>query len=144
MGKQLTVEDAKQSLTDHVASKGADLRDKYGPTLGWTELEQILEDKDFVRYPCAIKFDATELQQGEFAHPVANGDRPEDGYTMYVHPYFATQRERVPHLVLYQLVEVNYGGFASSDDAEAFGAAALGLTKEAYYQAICALADELT
>jgi hypothetical protein len=38
---------------------------------------------------------------------------------------------------------VNYGEFASADDAETFGAAALGLSKDDYYQAVCALADEL-
>ena len=48
---------------------------------------------------------------------------------MYVHPLFMTQLEKVPLLVLYQLVLVNYGEFASPDDAETFGAAALGLTE---------------
>ena len=36
---------------------------------------------------------------------------------MFVHPLFMTQLERVPHLVLYQLVLVNYGEFASGEDA---------------------------
>jgi hypothetical protein len=53
------------------------------------------------------------------------------------------QLEQVPLLVLYQLVLVNYGEFASPDDAETFGAAALGLAKDDYYHALCALADEL-
>jgi hypothetical protein len=53
------------------------------------------------------------------------------------------QLEQVPLLVLYQLVLVNYGAFASSDDAETFGAAALGLTKEEYYGTLCRLADGL-
>ena len=53
------------------------------------------------------------------------------------------QLEYVPHIVLYQLVLVNYGEFASADDAETFGAAALGLAKEEYYQILCGLADEV-
>jgi hypothetical protein len=53
------------------------------------------------------------------------------------------QLEQVPLLVLYQLVLVNYGTFASPDDAETFGAAALGLTKDQYYYVLCGLADEL-
>ena len=80
-----------------------------------------------MRYPCEIVFDAAPLQAGEFAHPVAKGDRPEDGFTLYVHPFFMTQLEQVPLLVLYQLVLVNYGAFAAPEDAETFGAAALGL-----------------
>jgi hypothetical protein len=55
-----------------------------------------------------------------------------------------TQLERVPYLVLYQLVLVNYGPFASADDAETFGAAILGLSKDDYYQALCQMADELS
>jgi hypothetical protein len=45
--------------------------------------------------------------------------------------------------VLYQLVLVNYGPFASSDDAESFGAGVLGLSKDEYYDALCEMADEL-
>jgi hypothetical protein len=96
-----------------------------------------------VRYPCAIVFDAAPLQAGEFAHPIAKGDCPEDGFRMYVHPFFMTQLERVPLLVLYQLVLVNYGAFAAPEDAETFGAAALGLPRDEYYTLLCALADEL-
>jgi hypothetical protein len=54
-----------------------------------------------------------------------------------------TQLQKVPLAVLYELVVDNYGDFASADDAEAFGAAALGLDKEVYYQTLCDLADEI-
>jgi hypothetical protein len=94
-----------------------------------------------VRYPCEIVFDAAPLQAGEFAHPAAKGDHPADGFTMYVHPFFMRQLDQVPLLVLYQLVLVNYGTFASPDDAETFGAAALGLGKDEYYDTLCRLAD---
>jgi hypothetical protein len=140
---RLTADDARQSLTAHVAARGGEIRAKYGPRLGWPELLRLLEDRAFVRYPCEIVFDAGPLGPGEFAHPVAKGERPEDGFAVHVHPRFMTQLERVPHLVLYQLVLVNYGDFASADDAEAFGAAALGLSKDDYYDGLCRLADGL-
>ena len=41
--------------------------------------------------------------------PIGGGERPEDGFTLYVHPLFMTDLARVPLLVLYQLVVVNYG-----------------------------------
>jgi hypothetical protein len=63
---------------------------------------------------------------------------------MHVHPFFLTQLERVPGLVLYQLVLVNYGEFASADDAETFGAAALGLSRDEYYATICELAGQIS
>ena len=141
--KQLTADDARQSLNAHVAAKGAEIFDKYGPRIGWKELQRILKDDSCVRYPCEIVFDTAGLQPGEFAHPAPKGNRPEDGFTMFVHPVFMTQLSQVPVLVLYQLVLVNYGEFASSNDAEAFGAAALGLAQEDYYAVLCNLADQL-
>jgi hypothetical protein len=142
MSKQLSAEEARQSLNAHVAAKGLEIREKYGPRIGWTELQRILQDRSCVRYPCEILFDAAGLQQGEFAHPVAKGEQPDTGFTMFVHPLLLLQLERVPPLVLYQLVLVNYGDFASADDAETFGANALGLSKEDYYCALCEVADQ--
>jgi hypothetical protein len=138
-----SAQDARQSPNASAAAVGAGIYDKYGPRIGWKQLLQILEDRTCVRYPCEIVFDAGPLQAGEFAHPVAKGDRPEDGFTLYVHPFFMTQLEQVPLLALYQLVLVNYGAFAAPEDAETFGAAALGLARDEYYHALCRLADEL-
>ena len=143
MPQQLTAEDARQSLAAHAAAKGHEIREKYGAHIGWRELQQILNDRGLVRYPCEVVFDAAPLQPGEFACPLAKGERREAGFTLCVHPFFMTQLDRVPHLVLYQLVLVNYGDFASAEDAETFGASALGLSKEAYYQCVCELADEV-
>ena len=141
---QLSADDARESLNAHVAARGADIRAKYGLRIGWQELQQILADRVCVRYPCEIVFDAGPLRPGEFAYPVARGERPEDGFVMYVHPVFLTQLSQVPALVLYQLVLVNYGEFASSDDAETFGAAALGMSRDEYYQTLCAVADQIS
>jgi hypothetical protein len=141
--RKLTIDDARQSLTAHVRAKGDEIHRKYGPAIGWRELGQIIQDRDFVRYPCEIAFDATGLLPGEPAHAAAKGDRPEDGFILFVHPFFSLDPSRVPLLALYQLVVVNYGAFASSDDAEAFGSACLGLEPEAYYGALCEMADEI-
>jgi len=143
MATQLTADDAKQSLSAHVAVKGAEIFAKYGPQIGWKQLQLILQDRACVRYPCEIVFAASALQSGEVAYPSPNSKRPEDGFVVYVHPLFMTQLDRVPWLALYQLVLVNYGEFASANDAEVFGAAALGLPPEEYYQGLCELADQL-
>jgi hypothetical protein len=143
MPTQLTTDDFRQSLTAHLAAKGDELHAKYGPQIGWKDLLRILDDRAFCRYPCQIIFDASPLLPGEFAHPLQRGERPEDGFVMHVHPVFMTQLQQVPHLVLYQLVLVNYGEFASADDAETFGAAALGIPREDYYNILCAMADQI-
>jgi hypothetical protein len=143
MAIQLTADDARQSLSAHIAARGAEIFEKYGPKIGWKELQIILNDRACVRYPCEITFDSGPLKPGEFAHPIATSEKPEDGFAMHVHPLFMTQLDRVPLLVFYQLVLVNYGEFASADDAEIFGAAAIGLSKENYYEALCEMADQL-
>jgi len=63
---------------------------------------------------------------------------------MHVHPLFQADLDQVPLLVLYQLVSVNYGVFAAAQDAEAFGAAALGLETQDYYEAVSRMADRLS
>jgi hypothetical protein len=143
MATQLTAEDASQSLSAHVALKGFELYQKYGPRVGWNELVRVLEDRAFCRYPCQVVFDAGPLQPGEAAYPVALGQAPEEGFAMHVHPHFMRGLDRVPYLVFYQLVMVNYGEFASPEDAEVFGSSALGLPRDEYYQALCAMVDEL-
>jgi hypothetical protein len=144
MATTLTAEDAKQSLTAHLVAKGVEIFTKYGGSaMGWSGLQQLLLDRAYVRYPCEIAFDATSLEAGEFAHPVPKSDRPEDGFTMLVHPAFEADLDRVPLLVLYQLVAVNYGEFASARDAEHFGAAALGLTCDEYYDQLCEFSDRV-
>ncbi len=143
MATRLTADDARQSLRSHVAAKGSEIYQRYGPNIGWAELLRILEDRACVRYPCEIAFDGQPLRPGEFACPLAKGPRPEDGFIMHVHPLFAGELNRVPWLVCYQLVAVNYGEFASPEDAETFGAAALGLDREQYYQDLCAMADRV-
>ena len=143
MATQLTATDAKQSLNAHVAAKGAEIFEKYGPSIGWPELQAILKDRTCVRYPCQLVFDSARLNPGEFAFPEPKGDMPEEGFTLFVHPVYMMQLAMVPYLALYQLVTVNYGEFASADDAETFASYALGLPREEYYQTLCGLADEL-
>jgi hypothetical protein len=144
MYTKLTLQDARQSLSDHIAAKGEEIHRICGGRFGWGELVQLLEDRSQVRYPCRIVFDSEPLLPGECAHPVEQGARPEDGFVIFVHPYFADRTRAVVLHVLYQLVAVNYGGFATSDDAEEFGARALGMSREDYYRALCTAADEMS
>ncbi len=144
MRDKLTLGDAKESLTEHVAAKGAEIHAKFGPCIGWSQLQRILADRECVRYPCELAFDAEPLQPDECAYPVPKGEAPEDGFRLCIHPYFSIDPSRVPLLAMYQLVSINYGAFASPNDAETFGAAALGIPQEEYYAALCAMTDEIS
>src|SRR6266404_5608190 len=127
MARELKTDAVKPDLSEQVVTKAAEIRAKYGPQLGWDELGRLLGDRDCVLYPCEIRFDAEPLLPGEFAHPLPRGQSPEDGYIIYVHPFYSNQLPLVPYLVLHQLALINYGGSATLDDAETFGSLALGL-----------------
>lgn len=129
-------------MRDHCAAKGQEVRERLGPYLGWTELNRLLEDRKLVRYPCTIAFDSSPLQPEEMAYAEPLGAQPEAGFRICVHPRFQTDLDAVVALVLYQLVAVNYGDFATAEDAEAFGSAAVGLSRDEYYQRLCELADQ--
>ncbi|MBI5691890.1 MAG: hypothetical protein HZC55_17555 [Verrucomicrobia bacterium] len=143
MTRPLSAADARQSLTDHVVARGLEALTRYGPHLGWDALQRLLLDRTQVRYPCTVVFSEAGLLPGELAHPAPCGDRPEDGFLLHVHPCFQSNRDEAAAVVLYQLVLVNYGEFASAHEAESYGAAALGLTRDEYYDWMCRLAERV-
>jgi len=86
MAKTLTADDARESLTSHVAAKGEEIRAKYGPHIGWSQLQQILQDRACVRYPCEVVFDAGSLAEGEIAYPAPKGSGPDEvSPFMFIH-----------------------------------------------------------
>lgn len=139
----LTAEQARQSLTAHVEARGVELYCRYGPLSTALELSALLQDRRHVRYPCELVFSAKPLRDGEMAFPQPCGDSPEQGFVIYVHPQLQTSGEDLAKAVMYQLVAVNYGPFASAHDAETFGAAAFGMTRDEYYAVLCRIADAL-
>ena len=143
MAYQLTLEDGQNALAQHAADKALRLREKYGRNIDYKTLRTILNDRDFVRYPTTIEFNSKALAQGFFAWARPVSQRPSDGFTLIVHEYFKDKPDDLPALVFYHLVTVNYGSLASHQEAENFGAAALGMEREAYYRLICRLTDQL-
>src|SRR5215470_18034603 len=94
---------AHQALTAQVAADGERVCTKYGPHIGWRELQALLHDRGCVRFPCDLCFNAEPLLPGEFAHALPKGQKPEEGYTIYIHPRYEHQLQTVPYLVLHQL-----------------------------------------
>lgn len=143
MARHLKGEDVHQLLTADLAAKAAEIRRRYGPEIGWEQLQQLLNDPDITPFPCEVRFDAAPLLPGEFGHPVAKGPTRKEGFIIYLHPQYASQLAQVPYLVLHQLVLANYGEMATADDAEVFGSIALGLSKETYYRVLCELSGQI-
>lgn len=142
MPEKLTLEDGQKALTDHAAERGLEIHSKYGPIIDLPTLERILVDPDCVRFPVSLSYSA-DIEDGLFAVTDQVSETPSDGYVITLHESFRTTPDDVPALVLYHLVTVNYGDFATAADAEVFGAACLGMNREAYYKLVCDLADSI-
>jgi hypothetical protein len=143
VAKKLSEDDGREALRDHVIQKAQAARLKYGLHIDAEVIMKMLDDREVVRYPTGVRFDAGPLQPGEFAYAQPLGARPADGYCLYVHPHFERQPEILPLLIAYHIVDINYGEIATAAEAELFGATLLGLEVDTYYQALCALADSL-
>lgn len=142
--KQLTIEDGKKALLHHAVEKAIALQEKYGHFIDYEMVLKILQDKDFVRYPTRLEFNSEPIDKGFFAVVDAISDEdPSQGYVISIHEHFKKRLGDVPAIVLYQLVAINYGVIATNEEAEIFGATALGLKQEEYYQLLCSLADQI-
>lgn len=140
----LTVEDGKKALLHHAVEKALALEAKYGHFIDYEMILKILQDKDFVRYPTRLEFNSQPIDKGFFAVVDAVSDEdPSQGYVIYIHEHFKNRLGDVPAIVLYQLVAINYGVIATNEEAEIFGATALGLKQDEYYQLMCSLADQV-
>jgi hypothetical protein len=138
-----TEDDARRGLRDHIIETATAARLTYGLYIDAEAILRMLDDRKVVRYPVGVRFDAGPLEPGEFAHAEPLGEHPRDGFCLFIHPHFESQRDVWPLLIAYHLVDVSYGEIATAADAELFGATLLGLEVEAYYNALCELADSI-
>jgi len=143
MARHFRTESAHRRFRAELARKADQLRQQYGPAIDWEKLQQLLKDPQFAPCPCEVRFDASQLLPGEFGHTVTPALKGDRDCIIYLHPKYSTQLARVPYLVLYQLALINYGALATADDAETFGALALGISRAAYFQALCELSGQL-
>lgn len=95
-------------------------------------------------YPTSVVYDSSKIEPGYFAIAEKIFDDSKPRYVIYVHEFFKNTPTQLPHMVLYHLVTVNYGDFASDEAGLGFGSSALNCDKEEYYQVLCQLADVLT
>jgi len=140
---KLTLEEGRQALGVHVLTRGTRLRQKYGNFIDERTLNTILKDPEFVRFPVRIEFDSKELEPGMFGTARRIEGDADKGYVIKIHEYFHKRTGDWPALVFYHLATVNYGDFASCNEAEVFGSAALGMEQEEYYQLLCRLTDSI-
>ncbi len=143
MERKLTEQDGKLALRDHVIAKAAAARLDRGMYIDAEAIIKLLDDREAVRYPTGVRFDAEPLESGEFAWLMPLGDTPAEGFCLFIHPWFETQPDAWPLIIPYYIPCVNYGEIVSEEECEFYGASLLGLERENYYQALCELADSI-
>ena len=141
MPDKVTLEQGQTALADHAREMGSDVRAKYGLPTDREWLARLLQDDDFIRFPVTLMFESRRIEPGLFGFAEGVSENPADGYTLVIHPYLEDRIDELTAVVLYLLVSVNYGDFATCHDAECFGAAVLGMEQEVYYEWICRVAD---
>jgi len=131
-------------VSKHAEEKAKQIRAKYGPAIDYSTLLTILGDRKSVRYPVEIVFALEGIEQGMFGRtdPVSD-EEPTKGYRIFLHERLRGREDLLPALVLYQVVNANYGDLATATDAEIFGAGVLGMERDDYYELICETVDSL-
>ncbi len=143
MRDKLTVEQGRKAFAHHVTERALALREKYGHFLDENALQEILNDRDFVRYPTRLEFNSSKIEPGFFASVETVAGSPTNEHVIFLHEYFLRRPGDIASALLYHLVLVNYGDIATREEAELFGATAMGMEQEDYYQSLCRLADQI-
>lgn len=139
----LTEKDGYEALQGHLAERALKARRAHPDLTNEGAIRRLLADPEVVRFPTAMIFGTEFLIPGEFAHAEPRGEQAGDGFVLCVHPHFKDRWEDLPYLVAYHIPTINYLDVATHVEAELFGALLTGMEKGAYYDKICALADEL-
>ncbi len=152
-----TPEEQRETMNLHLRQKAQEIIEKFGANITFDVLQEILQDRKFVRYPVNIIFDSARIEAGFFiqtemtlsdqSHQPDEYDdyiKPADrSYDFIVHEYFEGQPDKLLPLILYHLPIVNYGDIATYEDAEVFASALMQMEQDDYYQLVCDLADNI-
>ena len=131
------------AVTQHAMEKADEIRKRYGSSIDYSTVLQILNDRRSIRYPVKVQFVSDGIEVGLFAKTEPVSNNPDEGYIISLHKHFEDQPDILPALILYQTVLVNYGDLATAIDAEFFGSGILGIDRNSYYKQIVELTDKL-
>jgi hypothetical protein len=136
------IKEGEDSLLGHIYEKAQHARSKYG-TLTHQEIERFLSDPDVVRKPTRLIFEFGEMAANQFAQPEPDPRNIENAFAIYLRPKLRQHPELIPLAVSYVLPLINYGDIVTDHHCTIYGALLLGMTEDAYYSAICKMADLL-
>ena len=143
MNQKLTVEDGKKALVDHVSAKALDIVEKYGVLNSLEQLNALLKDSSFIRFPVEVQFIDAVVDGETFGFVDKKEENPSGGYIINLHQNVKDDEILMIAMTMYLLVTVNYGDFAGFEEAEVFGSISMGMDKEEYYQMLCNAVDNI-
>ena len=135
-------EDIEHHVADHAQLAAQRAKAKLGGSVNRNTLDRFLRDPDCMRYPVEIVFDASPLEDHQFAEPAIVVEEGKPFCRLHVHPRFAGRNDALPHFVSYMAAVINYGAVATPELCESYGAALVGEDRETFYQKVCAFAVE--
>jgi len=105
-----------------------------------SNLGTFLADSEFVRYPTRLVLEFGEMGAHQFAHPEPDIRNP-GGVMLYLRPILGKRPDYLVRAVSYMIPVINFGKIITDDHCLIYGAALMGLSVDAYYDAVCELAD---
>jgi hypothetical protein len=132
-----------RGLLDHILRKAAHAREKYGGEIDTAAVLHILEDREIVHYPVAIRFEAWHLEPDELAYLEQLGEHPDEGFLLFMHPALEAHHELWPAVIAFHLPAVNYGDAITHDEARQYAATLLGIAADTLTAALEQLAESL-
>lgn len=129
-------------LVEHAMERAGRARAKLGGPLNEDNLGVFLTDHDCLRWPTELRFGDGDLEAHQFAEPSFSTGGGERLCVLHVCECYRAQRERHPYIVAYMACAINYGSAATSDLCERYGAALMGMEVDAFYEAVCRIADD--
>ncbi len=131
----------EESLRAHLVAQADVARRKHG-FLTPPGLDAFLADRDCVRYPTRLLFEFGELASHQFAQPDLDPQNPSTGRVLYLRPVLQAHPDWLVLAVVYMIPVINYGSIITDDHCLLYGSTLLGLTEEAFYEQVCAMADQ--
>jgi len=139
----LREKDLHDSLLRHARDAAGRCIATLGAPLFAENLKRFLAEPDCMKWPVTLVFDDASLESHQFAQPVFVGFGGRRRCELHVHPHYANRPECLVFIVAYMAGAINYGPVVTIELCEHYGAALMALSQNAFYTAVCKVADQL-
>ncbi len=134
-------DEAVAALSNHAAEAAQRAREALGANLDAANLDAFLSDRACLRLPTELRFDGLGLDPHQFAHPAFLTENGERRCVLHIRPEYENLPDTHACIVAYMAAAINYGGAASPELCEAYGAALMGMDTVDFYAEVCRIAD---